>query len=596
MKKINTLYAVILSRRPDLKWSTNKVIGIRFDDGQIVTDDDEIGAIFPEKGEIITFQTFHGKNEALLNVDDLVEIPVKDIKPIEAEGQLISVNHEPMLKRICYEVIEIPFELFSDSCFRLEEVDKELIGKKFRFGSAELYLSIASQIFGPFKLVNGKMEPKLGKDVTIFKFNPETMMTYRGENYLLERPKNEIGRADCMSSGQLMDWVKDKIKEYGNYNGDINNIIKLLKRTESFDSNLDRTRFARALSILENIELSIDDIGKLFSKTSTWHEVFRECFEKNEMAFRNEHLLNLEKEFEQVNAHHAERSAEMDKSITMKEVRIAEKYNQLDDLERLIDEKSNELSAIDQRRDELILNIKLQANIAGVPPPSLLKKAEQLQNYEMRDLKNSSQFHFETIDDYLDELKGRWGYTAEKRRLFESSLTIILQKRFLLASNTNFILALIQSLGNSRVCLQQAEVDWIKFGNLFPKGLEQIIESAETNPALSHYFILQDFNLPSFECYGKPLVDLADGIRVMVPGTDRLWPINLFVVLIPVAIRDADFGFKINQETFQNWGVLPYTTETSFGSNNFLTARIELEAFASSMDPTDQGSIEDYIN
>lgn len=596
MKKINTLYAVILSRRPDSKWSTNKVIGIRSNDGQIVTDEDEIGMVFPEKGEIITFQTFQGKNEALLNVDDLVEIPVKDIKPIEAEGHLTSVNHEPMLKRICYEVIEIPFELFTDSCFRLEGVDKELIGKKFRFGSAELYLSIASQIYGPFKLVNGKMEPKLGKDVTIFRFDPETMMTYRGDSYLLERPKNEIGRADCMSSGQLMDWVKDKIKEYGNYNGDINNIIKLLKKTESFDSNLDRSRFARALSTLENIELSIDDIDKLFSKTSTWHKVFQKCFEKNEMAFRNEHLLNLEKEFEQVNTHQAERSSEMDKSITIKEVKIAEKSSQLDDLQRIIEEKSNELSAIDQRRDELILSIKLQANIAGGPAPSLLKKAEQLQNYEMRDLKNISQIYFETIDDYLDELKGRWGYTADKRRLFESSLTIILQKRFLLASNTNFILALIQSLGNSRVCLQQAEVDWIKFGNLFPKGLEQIIESAETDPSLSHYFILQDFNLPSFECYGKPLVDLADGIRVMVPGTDRLWPINLFVVLIPIAIRDADLGFKINKETFQNWGILPYTTETSFGSKNILTARVELDAFASSLDPTHQGSIEDYIS
>jgi hypothetical protein len=595
MKKINTLFAVILSRFPDSKRSINKVIAIRLADGEMITDEDEIRAEFSDNDQIITFQTFQGKNETLLNVGDLVEIPVKEIRPKEAEGHLDRVDHEPMIKRICYEVVEIPYGLFADNCFKLDEVNNILIGKEFKFGFAEFYLSIASQIYGPFKLLNNKIEPKLGKDVTVFRFDPESAMGYLEGSYLLERPKNAIGRGDCMSSVQLMDWIKDQIKQYGNYNGDINNITRLLKRNDYSNNDLERIRFERASAILENIELSINDIEEIFSQTSKWQHLFQKCFEKNESEFKTMHLLNLKDEFAQVTAQQETKSAELDIAISIKENQIAEKLKQADELQGLVDEKNNELNMIEQRRDELIFSIKLQANITENPVSHSAQKTI-LHSYEIRELVNISQSYFETIDDYLDELKDNWGYTVDKRRFFEASLYSLFESRFLLAANVSFVLSLIRSLGNARICLQPAEIDWIKFGNMFPRGLEQIIESAEASPELLHYYILQDFNLPSFECYGKPLIDLADGIRVMIPGTNRPWPLNLSVVLIPVTRVDTELGFRINAKIFKNWAVLPHTGNTEFGLKGELTAYVDLAAFLGSYEMRHQGDIEDYIS
>lgn len=596
MKKIDVLYAVILPSRSDVKWSKNKVIGIKLDGGEVVTDESEIAIRFPAEGEIITFQTFSGKNETLLHANDLVEIPVRNIRPIESERQLVEVDHLPMVKRICFEVIEVPYELFSDNCFRMEDINSRFEGKSYRFGSTDIYISIVEKIFGPFKLLNGRIEPKIGKDVKVFKYDPESAMSYLGESFLIDRPKNEIGKADCMSSAQLMEWVKDKIKDFGQYNGEINNIIKLLRKTESFDNDLDRTRFSRALSTLENIELSIDDIANLFSEKSTWHRIFQEYFLKNESIFREKHLQNLEKEFAQISAQQSTKLTDIEKSLNIQVAKLSEKVAQNQELQSFIKQRSEELNVMDQKREELILGIRLQANITSGPVIPLIGKAEQPQTYEMRDIKNSSQNFFEILDDYLDELKGHLGFTAEKRRIFEYSLPVLFKKKFLLAGNINFTLALLQSLGDARICLQQAEIDWIKFGNMFPKGMEQIIEAAESDPELPHYFILQDFNLPSFECYGKPLIDLANGIREKIPGKDSMWPSNLSTILIPVAIKDTDLGFKINAETFSNWGILPFTSENSFITKTALSAKVDFEVFAESLDFSFQGDIEDYIN
>lgn len=594
MKKINTLFAVILSRPAEAKRSINKIIAIKYEGGDLATDEDEIQGIFGETGQIITFQTFQGKNETLLNVGDLVEIPVMTIKSAEADGHLVRVDHGPMIKRGCYEVIEIPYSLFVEDCFKLDEVNKILAGKDFRFGSSEFYLSIADQIYGSFKLVNGKIEPKLGKDVVVFNFDPENLMSYQEDNYLLERPNTVIGRGDCMSSTQLMEWLKDKIKHHGNYNGDVNKIIKLLQKTVSADGELDRIRFRRALTVLENIELSMNDIEQLFSETSTWNHIFQECFEKNETEFRNKHLANLAEEFKLISAEQILKSTELNRAIADNERRVDEQLKQVEGLEHLLIEKNNELKMIDQRREELILNIKLQAKVTGDPIHLPLQKTIQ-QNYEIQELISGVQNYFETIDDYLEELKSNWGYTAEKRRLFETSLFSLFQCRFLLSDNVSFALSLIRSLGNARICLQQAEVDWIKFGDLYLRGLDSMIESSETNPALPHYYLLQDFNLPSFECYGKPLIDLANGIRVMVPGTQRLWPTNLSLVLIPLAVVDSELGFRINIQIFKNWVALPYAGEMEFGSKGKLTAQVDLAAFSDSYEKRHQGNIEDYI-
>ena len=101
--------------------------------------------------------------------------------------------------------------------------------------------------------------------------------------------------------------------------------------------------------------------------------------------------------------------------------------------------------------------------------------------------------------------------------------------------------------------IQNAEADWLKYSFLQENGFNLICKSAVENPEKLHFFVLQDFNIASFECYGKPIVDISNGIRSKIPGTQNIWPNNLFFILIAVDSNIDNFGFPINKTTFRNW-------------------------------------------
>ncbi len=137
-------------------------------------------------------------------------------------------------------------------------------------------------------------------------------------------------------------------------------------------------------------------------------------------------------------------------------------------------------------------------------------------------------------------------YTSEDRYLVSKLVHQLKYKKCLLAQNVAIIQKFATVLGNTRIILQQAEPDWLKFEYLCKNGLQRIWELSYDNPDNIHFFVLQDMNTASIECYGKPVLDMASGIRKNLPGLNSQWPRNLWFFGIPIKeLTSGEFGLPL---------------------------------------------------
>ncbi|RYZ35943.1 MAG: hypothetical protein EOP49_33050 [Sphingobacteriales bacterium] len=91
-----------------------------------------------------------------------------------------------------------------------------------------------------------------------------------------------------------------------------------------------------------------------------------------------------------------------------------------------------------------------------------------------------------------------------------------------------------------------------------PNKLKQIWASADQHKTMFHFFVLQDINMASFECYGRPLLDLVSEVREELPGQQTNWPENLWIFGMPLSrVLGDEFGLPLLRTTFKHWGYLP---------------------------------------
>jgi hypothetical protein len=178
--------------------------------------------------------------------------------------------------------------------------------------------------------------------------------------------------------------------------------------------------------------------------------------------------------------------------------------------------------------------------------------------YEIISSNNSSSI--KDLDDFYDQFSNK----ISSKDLLKNTLYILKEKRFLIGDSIELIINSIEHLGSYEIMIQSAEADWLKYKYLEKSGFGEISQKAITIPDVPHFFILQDFNIASFECYGKPILDITNGVRSKIPGTYNNWPKNLFFILVSINADIDDFGFKLNKSTFKKWTFLPHTLNYSF--------------------------------
>lgn len=547
MENINKIIAITLDRSFDGNGGNCKVIGVEVDN-EVIVDTKKVEEIFHTSSVIFSHNIYdYGVN---IQVKDLIEIIPSKINFDVEENRNIYVALR-QVNKIGVPVIDIPTDYIAEDYLDLEKItyflySKNLINEHF----TRIYLCDNNNIFGPFKIENKKVSPILGKETSAFEYHIEELIEddLLDYLYLTREPHTKIKSVDCSTPSQLVEFLKDRISID---RSDLNLIVKVVEQISLINNKqigLDAVRLKRAEKYLNQLTLSFEQLHKL-GQNKEWAEVVKNSIIKHkedfEAYFKKDFefsLVSLKEEFE-------------DKKVVVADYdeRINSKRKQLENIHE-------QLQDIESRRGEIINNIKilteLQPNSFSNQYVPQIEKPSNAVEY-LNTLQKVS-VHTDLYEFY-DDLKDQYKLRVPNQTEYENGLIILKESRFLIAVSIEFVLNLLSHLGNVKIAIQHTEADWLKFNSWRDNGLLSVIKKASADNEHHYFYVLQDFNVASFECYGKPILDISNKIRFTIDGSQTL-PSNLSIILIRTDEEIDDFGFALNESTFRNWKCLPGKT------------------------------------
>lgn len=540
MENINKIYAIILDRNQGgLGEGGNCKVVAFVRDKDYINDEDTIAEFFKTDSKIFSDKIFNKLPD--IKINQLVEIIPAGINKTTIEGRNDYV-YLKSIKKIGSLIIDIPNKYLSNGYINLEELNNYFeVNGFFNNDLGNFYIYDNEKLYGPFKINNGKIQPKKDTYVHSFQYVIDDLIEVESFkfSYLIKEPKNKIDIVDCMTVSQLMDFLKNTLTID---RVDINLIKKTFENISSINAGqtiLDKIRLERSSLHLSQLILSYEELKKISSKSNEWNILVDKIIKENKKQFEEEILDEIELNIQKKENH---------KNQLQTEIKL--KHNELNKLAYEFNKLKKEIEDINSKRDDLILSIQIASGINN--------NKESRNNYE------NNNYHEIIISEKpaticdLDELYDQINYNINRKNDLRNSIYILKENKFIISNSTELTLNAIQHLGNFKIMIQNAEADWLKFNFLQENGFHLISKNAIENPETLHFFVLQDFNIASFECYGKPIIDISNGIRNKIPGTQNIWPNNLFFILIAVDSNIDNFGFPINKSTFKNWCFLPH--------------------------------------
>ncbi|WP_281239976.1 hypothetical protein [Flavobacterium praedii] len=550
MESIKKIYSIILDRNQfGLGEGGNCKVVAFVRDKDFINDEETIKDYFKTDSKIFSDKIFKFLTDGAIN--QLVEIIPGNINSEIVEGRNYYV-HLKSIKKTGSLIIDVPSDYLKTNYINLEELNNYFESKDYlKEELGNFYFCDNEKIFGPFKTTNGKIQPKKDTFVHSFQYDIENLIQVENFkfSYLLEEPQIKIDVMDCMTVDQLMGFLKSQLSID---RAEINMITKTYDNIKSLNrgnSSLDHVRLERASEYLSDLKLSYEELKKISYKQDEWGLLVNKIIIENKERFEEETLKEIEKNIQ---------IKEVSKNKVLLE--LNEKHAELEKIKSQQESLVKELENITNKKEDLILSIQLAA---GINNGSVGVKNEFVKNYyEIISSNNSSSII--DLDDFYNELESKISSKAE----IKDTLYILKENRFLIGSSIELTLNSIQHLGSYEIMIQNADADWLKYKYLEENGFSIICQRAIANKEILHFFILQDFNVASFECYGKPILDIRNKIRTKIPGTENNWPDNLIVILIAVDSEIDDFGLPINKSTFKKWAFLPHTLDYSYQKIN----------------------------
>lgn len=528
------------------------VIGLVAFDKKLIKDELEIikklankSVYIPKICSEVDFETF--------KVNDILDVSVKEIFASE-ENQTPRVHHNGVTQAKFKYLVEV-FSVHTESNYIALDLIKESLNIEiFDLIDSDFYLSVHNTAYGPLKLSVDKKEikPSLGKSIFKYKIDLNNTVEHPIHDdlsLLFGEPKEKLDEFDCSSSEQLIEWIKKQLKDVPNHNEyaeKLNKVIKLLNG-QSF-SGIETTRYERAKTLIEKIELSFEEFEN-FKNDPAWESVLFKALETHKEKFK-----------EKIESDFSERQKQIITELATKNNTIELKQTQLKSLTEetsfVKNEKNllkDEIQYLTNNRNEIIRNLRLNLEIGNSKNQF---DNQQIKFYEIFKSLNNKDVWYENFEDYFDDLKIKSGIRDSEETNFEKALKALKTSKFIRSDNIYFVLNLISSIGCSKSYIQQVEGDWLKFEKWYQNGLSDIIDNAIMHPETRFFFVLEDFNLASPECYAKPIIDISNGVRKYVPGTSIKWPANLWLIFVCLESEIDDFGFEIIDDTFSNWDML----------------------------------------
>ncbi|SJN38459.1 hypothetical protein FM120_11265 [Sphingobacterium faecium PCAi_F2.5] len=450
---------------------------------------------------------------------------------------------------ICIELKKVEI----DDVFLNVELLQENIISRFTATETSFYVSDGVGIYGDFRIERNKVKAGYGVNVNRYLADQCLKIEHPYADHsditlLLHLPKDGAKKYDCSTNTQLIERVKDIIgkSKITNETGRYINHIKALITSEDLDE-IEVAKIKRVQVLLDKVSLKYEQFEALRSNSEFWSDVFNNSIKEfeerltNEFWEKNKEILDLEMQKQ------SEKLDLIQQRLTDEETRLEEIVSVTLKENEILESLNNQINLLELKKDEIILSFQVQGKIGN----GAVKEFQP--NYEIQQSLNKCNTFYPRPLDFLNELS----IITELEEAIEEDLHKVIKQlkcnNFFKCSNISNFMTLVDTLGNSCLYLNNAEVDWIKFDKFMKQGLLEAFKHAYNKPLQSVYYLLQDFNIASPECYAKPLIDLSRKIRKTLPVDGRSWPKNFRVVFFPLELDIDDFGFDVNEETFSRW-------------------------------------------
>lgn len=541
-----------------------KVIGIVDDHGYVVyLNDNQSSNIFQHGGFV--FAPGLMKNTKF-EISGIYEFKVqKNTRAIDLEDIYI-VDRQSIITKGFKAVLLEGFK------FEYDYVDISKIYLKDK-GITGLFYGIANNyVIGRFQIKNGNLETAENK-LMLWDKNNCNCITHNNNYHLLDEPNGEHLLVDCMDDNQLFEWFRGQIKEidpplFQKLNSSTNwktKIPALFDKLRLENADIEKLRLKRIESKISHIEFTWNEIIEFREQSPSLKRVFNDAIKTHIEDFKSEYSKEL-KEFEdEIIRQKREKTIDFEKLEQEAKTKIAALNTEINKKQA---EAQKAVAEYEKAKLRLIEIEKEKSRI--ISDFGIIKEVLSLSGATMNSISESSYILEEVVTgkneilsekDYINNIQY---YLADfkiepklAKRIFE---TITIYKA-LFISDIRIALSVINATGNAKFIIQHTEPDWLHFKDFWNNGLSIIWKSAYENPEIPHFFVLEDVNLSSPECYARPLLDVIAGIRGKIPFAETCFPNNLIIFATKASSQNPTIGLKLYEVTFPNWGGIGFTNK-----------------------------------
>ncbi|MEJ7736324.1 MAG: hypothetical protein WKF97_02760 [Chitinophagaceae bacterium] len=520
-------------------------------ESDLINSVSEIKKQFPPYGFVFSYNFF---TEYEYKMYSLVECFVVPNSQRSSNYDEYSLDSHRECKAFGFPLFELPPDIFINEL----SINQPLLKTFIQEDGNAFYFKVDEYIYGPFKNTGGEIVPKTGKDVNKFLLDSGMTVASGDKLYLLRLPQQVVAKVDCMTPPQLAEWLRPHL-DGKLFAIDFAALRKAIELQEA--DVLDKPRLQRALMSLDQLSLYYRDIKAMSAFGGKYAEQYASVIEGIKKELRQELIDPFLQEKHQ-----------LEKDLKKLKTVIEQAQSNESHVRQKLSDLSSDYNNLLEQKDRLISDLKIHALVHATPAESSFTTFEEQDfvsgtgNYN--DLKEFATLFNQSIssDDRKNDNHG------------QKIVYQLKEKKCFLAPNAGTILHLAKMSGNCKAFIQQVEPDWLKFEYFFNNGLKQIWESAYKNNELIHFFILEDINLASIECYGKPILDMLANIRQTLPVLKLAWPNNLWIFGIPAAESEGQkLGLALLKQTFVDWGAFPKEVSACANDDIILHKKLSVE-------------------
>ena len=533
-----------------------KILAVKEKDYEILSED-EAKKLFPPNGFVFgasflkEYPHLHGKD--LIDIDCLLNHQVSE----HDYNKDRYIVYRGSAKKHFVKTLPI-LDLKTDYSF----IDLNSIIVDNDNFEGDFYGYTQSKIFGKFRLKNDKLTAAFKKRIFVWDLDECETVHYDGKVFLISEPKGESRPLDCMDNQQLFDWFRDYLKII-----DFEAITKLntqlkwkyeipkhFDKLDDLGKDLAKSRLKRIDEKISVYQLSLQDLRDLLEKSDSLKTAFNLAIEKHKEEFKAEYENQLKEYRIEV---------EKQKKMLDDEISTLEGSKKINEstLTKLKSEIENSLSKIEQlnqNKERILADFSIIKEVLG----NEIKINTSIKTTDLFLIENVEKPKYSTLFTSKDDFEKAIQFQLNKLELFPNLakriIDVVSKYKTTFIKDIKIAIAIIEATNNATYIIQNVEPDWLHFSNLWENGLGAIWQSAHENPDKLHFLILEDINMSSPECYGRPLFDMILGIRKVIPFGKSPFPKNLRILATVASIDNPEIGLPLNKATFNGWAAIGF--------------------------------------